>query len=208
MMYCPKCREKIVQGDKFCRECGNNLTIIRTENICSGHDEQVHSPLGRDIFISEPPQNNTFSGTAMIGFMGMMNLFSSSGRFFAYSTQGMKSDSGLDYSINENDGKLYAKMRLPNHSVSDIRMFEIPYEIYDRITEVIDQFNGNSWNGFNGRAEGIVDGESFSFSYNDGKGRIIVASGYMSWPDGFGAAISVIIGIMEDAYKAEFPECS
>ena len=53
-----------------------------------------------------------------------------------------------------------------------------------------------------------MDGESFSFSYNDGKGRIIVASGYMSWPDGFGAAISVIIGIMEDAYKAEFPECS
>ena len=40
---------------------------------------------------------------------------------------------------------------------------------------MIDQFNGDSWNGFNGRAEGIVDGESFSFSYNDGKGRIIAA---------------------------------
>ncbi len=51
---------------------------------------------------------------------------------------------------------------------------------------MIDQFNGDSWNGFNVRAEGIVDGESFSFSYNDGKGRIIAASGYMSWPDDSG----------------------
>jgi hypothetical protein len=206
MMYCPECRAKIVQGDKFCRECGNNLTIIRTENICAGPDEQVHSPFGKDIFISEPPGNNTFSGTAMMGFMGMMNLFSSSGRIFSYSTQGMNSDSGLDYSISENDGKLYAKMRLPNHSVSDIRIFEIPDEIYDRITEVIDQFNGDRWNGFNGNAEGVKDGESFSFSYNNGKGRIIAASGYMSWPDDFGAAISVITGIMEDAFNALYQD--
>ncbi len=40
MLSCPNCKTKIVQGDKFCRECGNNLNIIRTENVCAGPDEQ------------------------------------------------------------------------------------------------------------------------------------------------------------------------
>ena len=208
MLYCPNCGVKIVQGDKFCRECGHDLTVIRTENITAGPDEQCPkpNPLLTNIFISEPPKPS-FMGMPMTSF-GMMGSFTSGGRHFAYSTHGMAFNSGFDYSISEKEGKLYAKMRLPNLFNTSAREFEIPDEVFDRITDVINEFNGDSWDGFSGHAEGVMDGDSFSFSYNDGKGRSISANGYMRWPEGLGGAINVIKGVMEEAYYKKFPNYS
>ncbi len=215
MLFCQNCGTKIVQGDKFCRECGNNLNIVRTENISAGPDEQCRGPLLSNIFISEPPQNNILSGPSMMkmgmtgmGMMGAvtMSSFTSGGRHFSYSTHGMAYNSGFDYSVDERKGKLYAKMRLPNLFNTNAREFEIPDELFDRITDVINRFNGDSWDGFSGHAEGVMDGESFSFSYNDGKGRKISAGGYMSWPEGLGSAINIIKGMMEEAYYVKFPD--
>lgn len=211
MLFCPNCGVKIVQGDKFCRECGHSLTVIRTENVNSGRDEQKGNPLLTGMFISETPKNS-FPGMGMMGLgmmgFGMMGSFTSGGRHFSYSTNGMAFNFGLNYSISEKEGKLYARMRLPGHYDPNVREFEIPDEIFDRITDVINEFNGDRWDGFNGHAVGVMDGESFSFSYNDGNGRSISAGGYMSMPEGFGGAINVIKGIMEDAYHKKFPDYS
>ena len=66
MLHCPNCGTKIVQGDKFCRECGNNLNIVRTENVCAGPDEQYRSPLMGTVFISEPPKPDSPMAMAMM----------------------------------------------------------------------------------------------------------------------------------------------
>lgn len=206
MRFCTNCGAKIVPGDKFCRECGAELVREVPE---AGWDSPAPKPdpvrmeVERIAYEQNPP---TFMGVRMDQFMGMMGSGPDGGRHISYSTHGMAFNSGFDYSIYEKERKLYARMRIPNPFKQDYREFEIPDEIFDHITELIDRNNGDSWDGFNGHNDGVMDGESFSFSYNDGKGRRISCSGYMSWPDGFGVVAATIKCELEAAYAIRFPD--
>ena len=105
MKFCPNCGYKYSDRDKFCRECGAKR---------------------------EPAQQtNGFIGMGMMGLDGM--LFSPKGRHFHYSTSGMAFNSGCDYDIDETeDGKLTAKVRMPNLFASSAKAFEIEDALYVR----------------------------------------------------------------------------
>ena len=183
--YCPDCGYKLDGGVKFCPECGAKLY---TEESA--------------------PASASKPATGFIG-MGMMGMNPSitdpNARYFSYSTSGMAYLSGCDLMITEAEGKLTASMRLTGVKRENAKTFEVDDAFFDRVTEIIDRYDGDSWDGFNTRVEGAMDGDSFSFSFRNGKGRSIKASGYIARPDGLGAAINEIRELFVEAGEKIFP---
>ena len=126
-------------------------------------------------------------------------------RFFSYCTQGMAFNSGIDMEITEHDGKLTAKYRRPGISSEDAKTFEIDGAFFDQIVTILDQYYDKSWDDFNMRAQDVFDGTSFNFSFRDGRGRKINASGYMAWPEGLSPAIDSIKALFDEIYETHFP---
>ncbi len=91
-------------------------------NNTIGRDEPPKFPSPFLVAVSQ--QTNGFLGMGMMGLNGM--LFSPKGRHFHYSTSGMAFNSGCDYDIDETeDGKLTARVRMPNLFASSAKAFEI-----------------------------------------------------------------------------------
>ncbi|MBO4390703.1 MAG: hypothetical protein J5825_07590 [Lachnospiraceae bacterium] len=130
---------------------------------------------------------------------------SENGRFFSYSTSAMACYSGIELKIVENEGKLTAAYRHPMEAPEMVRPFEVDEEFFQKVTEIIDRYQGDAWDGFNWRAQGVYDGTSFRFTFEDGKGRNINASGYMTWPEGFSAAMREITELFDQVYRNTFP---
>ncbi|MBR5347725.1 MAG: zinc ribbon domain-containing protein [Lachnospiraceae bacterium] len=127
------------------------------------------------------------------------------GRYFRYSTHGMMFRSGFDLTIEENEGGLTAKYRHTMEDEKYVKPFEVDDAFFDQVVSIIHSNNGASRDGFHRHAQGVADGDSFSFSFRDDRGEEISASGYMAWPAGLGAAIGEIKALFEEAYEARFP---
>ena len=89
---------------------------------------------------------------------------------------------------------------------------KIPYQLEkkniiiskDMVSDIIDIFNKyhvSNWNNFNKSDNGVLDGNSFSFSvtYNDGK--TIDAHGYMKYPKNYHEVISYLKNKFEPLYN-------
>lgn len=202
MIFCMNCGTKIVQGDKFCRECGANLRAAQRDmQETMQKSKEAEEAAGAD------GTKTATTTTGLVGF-GLMNPFMSDigGRYFSYDTHGMMFRSGYTLKIFEKNGKLTAMYRKPFVDEKNARTFEVDDEFFERITAIIDKNNGDSWDGFSGHAQGVMDGDSFSFSFNDGKGKDISAGGYMAWPNGLGAAIAEIRLMFDMIYDELFPD--
>ena len=168
---------------KYCMYCGGKL--VESGKFCP--------ECGADL--------REAAASAAMGMMG-----SSEGRKFSYSTSGMMFHSGFTLKVLEQEGKLCAVYRKTGVSEENASRFEVEDSFFDRITEILDKYNGDNWDGFNGHAKDVMDGDSFSFYYSDGKDRRIEASGYMSWPDGLGAAVGEIRSMFDEIYDRKYPD--
>ena len=88
--------------------------------------------------------------------MGMMGMFGMMGmpqidpktRAFSYKTSGMAYLSGCDLTITEADGKLTASLRQTGVKPENAKTFEVDDAFFDRVTALIDKYDGDSWDGF------------------------------------------------------------
>ena len=199
MKFCMNCGFKLDGTPKFCPECGADLREaadhMKEVMKRSAEEEEQNGT-------SEPLGSAGFTGMGMLGMQGMLNH----GRAFTYSTHGMAFNSGFTLRILEQDGKLTAMYRKSGVSEQNAKRFEVEDSFFERITEIINRYNGDSWDGFSEYAKDVFDGDSFSFSYSDGKERHISANGYMSWPDGIGGAIREIRDMYDEIYDRLWPD--
>ena len=209
MKFCPNCGYKFVDDkEKFCRDCGFDRFNLNDKTV--GRDEQLKEPTTADKF--KAYLNNTINDNSPVnGFHGMMCMMGmmgagGSGRSFSYSSSGMSMNSGCDYNVKEVDGKLIASVRMPNLFATTSKEFNIEDEVFNKITSIIDKYDGDKWDGFNKHATDVMDGTSYSFSYCDGKDRKIHATGYMCSPDGFGSAMREIFDVIDEIYYINFPD--
>ena len=209
MKFCPNCGYKFSdEKEKFCRDCGFDRFNLNDKTV--GRDEQLKEPTTADKF--KAYLNNTINDNSPVnGFHGMMSMMGmmgagGSGRSFSYSSSGMSMNSGCDYNVKEVDGKLIASVRMPNLFATTPKEFNIEDEVFNKITSIIDKYDGDKWDGFNKHATDVMDGTSYSFSYCDGKDRKIHATGYMCSPDGFGSAMREIFDVIDEIYYINFPD--
>lgn len=192
MRFCMNCGCVVNEDQKSCNECGADIgeAADRMQALMKETAENEKNRMNSGITNQPEPVNG-------LG-MGMMGLdLLGHGRYFSYNTHGMTYNSGFDLVVCEREGKLTALYRGAQIDRENAKQFEADDAFFDTITSIIDKYKGDSWNGFNGHADGVFDGNSFSFSYNDGKGRNIHAGGYMMWPDGLGSAIGEIKALFD-----------
>ena len=219
MKFCTNCGVKLpIEDLPFCPECGADLRDLSKKEK-TDEEQKIKEP-GENGDSSESgstpasPSANPFIKPGMsnvtggVGVPGYDMVGSPGRREFLYSTQGMMFNSGFTIKIQELEGKLYGVYRKTGVSEKDAPRFEVEDSFFDKITEIIDRNNGDSWNGFNKSARDVMDGDSFSFTYSDGKGRRISANGYMAWPEGLGAAIFEIRTMYDEIYDKMYPDLS
>ena len=124
---------------------------------------------------------------------------------FDYSTSGMMFRSGVTYKAWKHEDKAYAQVRLSGMDLKDAPVFEVDDAFLAELESILTTCNAVAWDGFNVHAKDVYDGDSFSFSFQDGKGRKISANGYMAWPDGFGAAAALWGALFYREYDKHFP---
>lgn len=94
------------------------------------------------------------------------------------------------YEFRAEDGKYTAYFFMANE--------EEPYPVpvdqpwVDTLTGFINQYSMMSWDGFRGSDSMLLDGTSFSFSMEFSDGATVHASGYGSFPAGYGGASNAI----------------
>ena len=217
-MYCLTCGYKIEGNPKFCPECGSRLE----GNVSEEAPERGagHVPVGAGTAgTREMPSFPEFGpGTGFFGMLGMnqqsipvsmeeMMRKTNSAWVFEYSTSGMMYRSGVTYRAWKNDDKTktYVQVRLSGVDLKDAPVFEADEGFADALEMILTAANASAWDGFNGHAKDVMDGDSFSLSFRDGNGSKINASGYMAWPEGFGAARAGWDALFYGEYDKHFP---
>lgn len=196
---------------KFCPECGSPLaakisdTPPEGNGIDAGGADTVKSP---EVAFpgSLPPafRGGMMGFPGMMGMPGMMSSTQDSWRF-EYSTSGMMFRSGVTYRAWQDGDKCYVQVRLSGMDQKEAPIFEVEQDFLTKVEESLNLANADEWDGFSGHAENVCDGDSFSFSFSDGKGRRISANGYMAWPKNFGVASGMWQMWFYGLYDQHFP---
>lgn len=218
MRYCSTCGYKVEGEFKFCPECGASLAM--SSPVPPGQiGNPVNTPGGGNPSGTMPGMTPPLPGN-VFGF-GMMGMGSMPGTdrpngadkeydpnewFFSYDTSGMMFRSGCTYKAWKEDGKAMVQVRRFGMDLKDAPVFDTDISFLDRIEESLKLAEADAWDGFSGHADNVMDGESFTFSFKDGAGRVIRAHGYMSWPKNFGVASRIWTELFDGLYEEHFPD--
>lgn len=121
-------------------------------------------------------------------------------------TSGYYANSGNDYhaKLNE-DGTVEISIRLDGRE--EAKTFTEGPEFMARLTEIANEYEVSRWDGFDEIAEDVLDGDSFSFSLRTDSEQSVSCSGYMEWPDGYGAATDAFEVPFIELYEKHYPNC-
>lgn len=209
--YCMCCKAELDENHipKFCPNCGSKLEGRIASSLEEAEGASLSSGEVRpSVTIPGTPANPAqigFTGLGMHGMYGMYGSPAVSEPHFTYSTNGMMMYSGVTYKVFVRDGQYYAQVRLSGMAPDTAPVFPVEPEFFAKISDSITAAGGDSWDGFNKSALGVFDGEHYNMEYNDGNGRKIDVSGYMAWPENFGAAKQVWNEMFYELYDKHFP---
>ncbi len=65
------------------------------------------------------------------------------------------------------------------------------------LARLLEKYNVPGWNGFRGQDQDVLDGDEFSMHVSYNGGKKMQASGYMQFPDGFGAFCKELDGLFD-----------
>ena len=199
MKYCPECGSPLQDAGKFCPECGAPLAAVAAPPapavfVGMGACLQPPStPMGMGAFIDTlvtPVTSDDPNELLSFTFDYSDGMMFASGRRYS----GMRTAEG---------GRL--TIRMTGMRQEDAPRVEVDQATWKRIAAILSREKTAPWNGFNRRAEGVFDGGSFSFSATYGACVQVNASGYVSWPEGWGEAKLQMNALMEELYKERFP---
>ena len=104
-------------------------------------------------------------------------------RFFY--TVGYYMNAVYDFELNIEDDKYIATFKEPGVDPNDALKKEVDIEFVHKLEEIMTKYKVNKWDGFNKSNQGVLDGDSFSFSYSNTDSKTIEAHGYMEWPNNY-----------------------
>ncbi|MBQ6660300.1 MAG: hypothetical protein IJM57_02590 [Lachnospiraceae bacterium] len=200
--YCMCCNYEFAEDylPKFCPSCGSKLEgrISDEPTVTDGSSNTAPVETMTNV-------TNNIVAEGNLSIFGMMGNPQPEEWNFEYSTSGMMFRSGVTYRAWKKDGKAYAQVRLSGIDMKDAPIFEVEEEFLTQLETSLNLANADAWNGFHGHAQGVYDGDSFSFHFFDGNNRRINAGGYMAWPDNFGVASGMWYTMFYGLYDSHFP---
>ena len=104
--------------------------------------------------------------------------------------------------IIEND-KYIAKIKPYGVDENDILEIEVSKDLMEEISKVLKKYEVGKWDGFDKTDQGVLDGDSFSFSVLLNNDKDISASGYMKWPKNYGNVVGEISLLFMNIYNKE-----
>lgn len=113
--------------------------------------------------------------------------------------------SGFDYDYVNDGEKPTITVRLDGVSDEDALTIEVDRDLTQRIEAVFEQFKLKKWDGFDGCARNVLDGDSFSFSARFDDGKSISAGGYMQYPKNYREVLAAFDGLFIPLYEQVRP---
>ena len=217
MKYCPECGSPLPEPKRFCPECGAPLTTV-APSAPAAFAGQGEGP-GAGMSSQVP---NAFVG--MGAYLQPTGSLAGMGALMDTPAIPVTSDDPnelLSFTFDYSDGMMFASgrrysglrtaeggrltIRMTGMRMEDAPRVEVDQATWQRIAAILSREKTAPWDGFNRRAEGVFDGASFSFSATYGADVQVNASGYMSWPEGWGEAKLQMNALMDALYRERFP---
>jgi len=79
-------------------------------------------------------------------------------------------------------------------------------EFLKKITEIANNYNVGSWDGFDKYDNNVMDGTNFRVSLATQDGKTVNANGYMEFPENYGSAMGEIEALFLEIYEEVFPD--
>ena len=107
------------------------------------------------------------------------------------------------YELDYKDGVYIAKIKPHGIREEDLLEIEVEKEVMERIAEILKKYQVNKWDGFDKTDQGVLDGDSFSFSVSLEGNKTIHASGYMMWPENYSSVRAELDDLFMEIYNKE-----
>ena len=89
------------------------------------------------------------------------------------------------YDLEKKDDGYYVEIKPYGYSDDEMQDVKLSKKDINKIIEVLNKYNVVKWDGFHKSDQGVLDGDSFSFSLHTEDDIDVSASGYMRWPDNY-----------------------
>ena len=121
--------------------------------------------------------------------------------FYLTYTNGYMINSYTRYQLSLEDDKYNIEIKPYGIDEEDKLNIEVTTEFIEELSKILKKYAVNKWDGFDKTNQGVLDGDSFSFSMSFNNGKSIHATGYMKWPSNYHLFESDISTLFMDIYN-------
>ncbi len=120
-------------------------------------------------------------------------------RFFFQESYGSDYDRWVICCLDYENGSYTVSFKPEGIKEEETVILQADKAFADSLKEILYEFNVDSWNGFDKKSEGVMDGAGFTLHvvFSDGSG--IEANGYMEWPEHYGISSEAILELFSEA---------
>lgn len=120
--------------------------------------------------------------------------------YFSY-TDGYAMYAYTIYEINYKDDKYFLTIKPNGVPNEEKQVEEIKKEDVKKIEDILNNYNVGFWDGFNKSDQGVLDGNSFTFTVDYDEDKNIHAYGYMMYPKNYIEVKQELLNIFSNYYK-------